>query len=122
MTENKANYDHRRYLRLDAALPLSYSPLASGGEGTTYVETRTVGLGGLMFVGGTRLPEEAKYNFRLIFQDRTLEFVGRIVYVLGPDDEIYQTGVEFLDVSSEDRDFLLSNHLRMEYDINMDQP
>lgn len=122
MTAEKSKYDHRKYPRMDVVLPLTYSPLTTEGEDATSTETRTVGLGGLMFRGETRLPEDEKYNFRLTFQERTLEFVGRIVYVLESDDHLYQTGVEFMDLSGEDRDFLLSSHLRMKYDINLDQP
>jgi hypothetical protein len=79
--------------------------------------TRTLGLGGLMFESDNPLERGESLNVEVVLTDHTIKAAGVVVYVDRQGDGSWQNGVQFTEISEDDRDALLGAYLQREYRI-----
>ncbi len=119
MTDENDKRDQRRYPRLEAEYAVTYRAIAAGEEETHYTETKTLGLGGLMFDVDEHLPPGTLYHINLFIGDRSIHLKGKVIYTHEDEDDLCHVGIEFIEIKDEDRDFLLSNHMKVKYNIQL---
>ena len=110
----------RRYPRMAGEFVIAYRrQLPGGGEmAAQFSRTRTLGLGGLMFESEKALDHGETLRLEIVFGERTIKAAGVVVYVDRQDDGHWRNGVQFTEISEEDRDALLSAYLQQEYRID----
>jgi hypothetical protein len=93
--------------------------LPEGGETPAqFSSTRTLGLGGLMFESEKPLDHGETLRVEIVFGERTIKAAGVVVYVDRKDDGTWRNGVQFTEISEDDRDALLGTYLQQEYRID----
>lgn len=93
--------------------------LPGGGEtAAQYTRTRTLGLGGLMFESEQPLDHGETLRLEIVLGDKTINTTGIVVYVDRQDDSPWRNGVQFTEISEDDRDALLGAYLQQEYRID----
>lgn len=110
----------RRYPRMNAEYMVAYRrPLPDGGVGAPqFSRTRTLGLGGLMFETDDPLERGETLQVEIVLSDHTVKAAGVVVYVDRQGDNSWQNGVQFTEISEDDRDRLLGAYLQREYRIS----
>lgn len=83
-----------------------------------FSRTRTLGLGGLMFESEQTLDHGAMLHLEIVFGEKTIKAAGLVVYVDRKADGPWQIGVQFTEISEDDRDALLGAYLQQEYRID----
>lgn len=109
----------RRYPRMAAEYVVAYRRrLSDGSEAAQQLSrTRTLGLGGLMFESENPLERGESLNVEVLLADHTIRAAGVVVYVDRQGDGSWQNGVQFTEISEDDRDALLGAYLQREYRI-----
>jgi hypothetical protein len=109
----------RRYPRMTAEYVVAYRRVApgSGDAPAQFSRTRTLGLGGLMFESETPLVHGENLHLEIVLGERTIKTTGTVVYVDRQDDGPWRNGVQFTEISEDDRDALLGAYLQQEYRI-----
>jgi len=93
--------------------------LRGGGEAAAqFSRTRTLGLGGLMFESEKPLDHGETLRLEIVFGEKTIKAAGVVVYVDRQDDGHWRNGVQFTEISEDDRDALLGTYLQQEYRID----
>ena len=107
----------RRYPRMDAEYVIAYRKRLPGGDETTaqFSHTRTLGLGGLMFESGKPLQHGEILLMEIVLGDQTIKTTGTVVYVDREGDGPWHNGVQFTEISEDDRDTLLGVYLQQKY-------
>ena len=110
----------RRYPRRFAEYVVAYRrQLPGGGEvAAQFSRTRTLGLGGLMFESHEPLEHGESLRLEIVFGEKTIKAAGVVVYVDRQDDGPWRNGVQFTEISEDDRDALLGAYLQLEYRID----
>ena len=110
----------RRYPRMASEYVLAYRrQLPGGGENAAqFSRTRTLGLGGLMFESEKPLDHGETLRLEIVFGERTIKAAGIVVYVDRQDGGPWRNGVQFTEISEDDRDALLGAYLQQEYRID----
>ena len=110
----------RRYPRMSAEYVVAYRRLLPGGgeSAPEFSRTRTLGLGGLMFESEKALDHGEALRLEIVLGEQTVKTAGVVVYVDRQDDGPWRNGVQFTEISEEDRDALLSAYLQQEYRID----
>ena len=83
-----------------------------------FSRTRTLGLGGLMFESEMALDHGETLRLEIVFGERTIKAAGVVVYVDRQNDGPWRNGVQFTEISEDDRDALLGAYLQLEYRID----
>ena len=83
-----------------------------------FSRTRTLGLGGLMFEFEKPLDHGEMLRLEIVFGEKTIRAAGIVVYVDRQDNGPWRTGVQFTEISEDDRDSLLGTYLQQEYRID----
>jgi len=109
----------RRYPRMAAEYVVAYRRLSPGGEeaAAQFSRTLTLGLGGLMFEAEKPLEHGETIRMEIVLGERTIKTTGIVVYVDRQDDGPWRNGVQFTEISEDDRDALLGAYLQQEYRI-----
>ena len=109
----------RRYPRMNAEYVVAYRrQLPDGGLSAPQLSrTRTLGLGGLMFETDNPLERGETLQVEIVLGDYTVKAAGIVVYVDRQGDNPWQNGVQFSEISEDDRDRLLGAYLQREYRI-----
>lgn len=109
----------RRYPRMSAEYVVAYRRLLpAGGEAAAqFSRTRTLGLGGLMFESEKPLDHGEILRLEIVLGEQTIKTTGVVVYVDRQQDGPWHTGVQFTEISEDDRDALLGAYLQQEYRI-----
>jgi hypothetical protein len=109
----------RRYPRMVAEYVVAYRrQLRGGGESAAqFSRTRTLGLGGLMFESEMPLDHGEVLRLEIVLGEQTIRTTGFVVYVDRQDDGPWRNGVQFTEISENDRDALLGAYLQQEYRI-----
>lgn len=109
----------RRYPRMAAEYVVAYRRRhADGAEvATHFSRTRTLGLGGLMFETETPLERGESLDIEIVLGKHAIKAAGVVVYVDRQGDGTWQNGVQFSEISEDDRDALLGAYLQREYRI-----
>jgi hypothetical protein len=109
----------RRYPRMVADYAVAYRRSLPGGGAseTLFAQTRSLGLGGLMFESENPLERGESLSLEIVVGDHTMAATGTVVYVDRRDDGPWQNGVQFTTLSEDDRDALLGIYLQREYRI-----
>jgi len=95
--------------------------LPGGGETEAeFSHTQTLGLGGLMFELEKPLEQGETLQMEIVFGDKTIKASGVVVYVDREGDGLWRNGVQFTEISEDDRDALLGTYLQQEYRIDPD--
>jgi len=90
--------------------------LPGGGESEPRKsQTRTLGLGGLMFECDNPLDRGDSLRVEIALGDHTISAAGTVVYVDRRDAGPWQIGVQFTALAEDDRDALLGIYLQREY-------
>jgi hypothetical protein len=93
--------------------------LPGGGEiDAQFSRTRTLGLGGLMFESQEPLEHGESLRLEIVFGEKKIKAAGVVVYVDRQDDGPCRNGVQFTEISEDDRDALLGAYLQQEYRID----
>ena len=110
----------RRYPRMTGEYVVAYRrQLPGGGEiDAQFSRTRTLGLGGLMFESQEPLEHGESLRLEIVFGEKTIKAAGFVVYVDRKDDGTWRNGVQFTEISEDDRDALLGAYLQQEYRID----
>lgn len=110
----------RRYPRMAGEYVVAYRRLLPGGGETAvlFSRTRTLGLGGLMFESEHPLDHGETLRMEIVFGEKTIRTSGVVVYVDRQDDGPWRNGVQFTEISEDDRDALLGAYLQQEYRID----
>jgi hypothetical protein len=109
----------RRYPRMVAEYVVAYRLVQpEGGESAAqFSRTRTLGLGGLMFESEKPLDLDAILRMEIVLGEQTIRTTGVVVYVDRQGDSLWRHGVQFTEISENDRDALLGAYLQQEYRI-----
>ena len=109
----------RRYPRMAAEYVVAYRRQLPGGGETAaqFSRTQTLGLGGLMFESENPLDHGEILRMEIVLGEQTLRTAGVVVYVDRQDDGPWRNGVQFTEISEDDRDALLGAYLQQEYRI-----
>lgn len=83
-----------------------------------FSRTRTLGLGGLMFESEMVLDRGENLRLEIVFGEKTIKAAGVVVYVDRQDDGPWRIGMQFTEISEDDRDALLGAYLQQEYRID----
>ncbi|MHB8837207.1 MAG: PilZ domain-containing protein [Candidatus Methylomirabilia bacterium] len=110
----------RRYPRMAGEYVVAYRRQLPGGNqaAAEYSRTRTLGLGGLMFESEKALEHDETLQLEIVFGEKTIKAAGVVVYVDRQDNEPSRVGVQFTEISEDDRDALLGVYLQQEYRID----
>lgn len=103
-----ANSEHknRYYPRMDVEVLLSYRPESSGeGEGQV-ARTKTLGLGGLMFLAEHAFEIGRIYLLDLVFGEDKMSIRGKVVYSIPAGDDGFEVGFSFQDLTDVQREAL----------------
>lgn len=71
-----------------------------------FARTRTIGLGGCMFVSEEPLGHGTSLDLAIALEGRVVRAGSRVVYQKERGGRLHEVGVEFVDLSSADRSFL----------------
>lgn len=109
----------RRYPRMAADFVVAFRrKLPDGSESDPqFSRTLTLGLGGLMFESDQPLDREDTLRVDIVLGEQTIVATGVVVYVDRQDGGPWKVGVQFTDITEEDRDTLLGAYLQHEYRI-----
>jgi hypothetical protein len=109
----------RRYPRMVAEYVVAYRRhFPDGADGPQLLaKTRTLGLGGLMFETDQPLERDERLRLEVVVGDATVRAGGVVVYVDRAPGGAWQIGVQFTEISEDDRDVLLGTYLQREYRI-----
>ncbi|HWR97477.1 MAG TPA: PilZ domain-containing protein [Candidatus Methanoperedens sp.] len=107
----------RRYPRMVAEYAVSYRRELPGGRESNprYSQTRTLGLGGLMFETDEAIERGEALRVEIALGDHTIAATGTVVYTERRDGGPWQIGVQFTALAEDDRDALLGIYLQREY-------
>ena len=83
-----------------------------------FSRTRTLGLGGLMFETEMPLDHGESLRLEIVFGEKTIKAAGIVVYVDREGGGPWRNGVQFTEISEDDRDALLGGYLQQEYRID----
>lgn len=110
----------RRYPRMAAEYVVAYRRLLPDGGETPaeFSRTRTLGLGGLMFESETPLAHGEALRLEIVLGDKTVRTTGVVVYVDRQEGGPWHNGVQFTEITEDDRDALLGAYLQQEYRIS----
>ena len=110
----------RRYPRMAGEYVVAYRrQLPGGGEvAAQFSRTRTLGLGGLMFDSEKPLDRGESLRLEIVFGEKTIKAAGVVVYIDRQDNGPWRNGVQFTEISEDDRDTLLGAYLQQEYRID----
>ena len=110
----------RRYPRMAAEYAVAFRRLPAGGAETAaqFSRTRTLGLGGLMFETEKPLDHGETLRLEIVLGEKTIKTTGVVVYVDRQDGGPWRNGVQFTEISEDDRDALLSAYLQQEFRID----
>lgn len=110
----------RRYPRMTAEYVVAYRQQLPGGKeaAAQFSRTRTLGLGGLMFESEMALDHGETLRLEIVFGEKTIKAAGVVVYVDRQDNGPWRIGVQFTEISEDDRDALLGAYLQQEYRID----
>jgi hypothetical protein len=119
MDQNSSQPPIRRYPRMVAEYGVAYRRrLPEGGESAQqFAKTRTLGLGGLMFESDQPISQGEHLELEIVLGDHAVKATGIVVYTDRQGDGPWQNGVQFTEISEEDRDALLGVYLQREYRI-----
>jgi c-di-GMP-binding flagellar brake protein YcgR len=96
------NLDKRRYPRIPAQHAVLVKKLADDSE--LLAKTEVMGGGGCMFVHDAALTEGSRIEILISVRGHVVKAVGRVAYALPRrENGAYEVGVEFLDISADDR-------------------
>jgi len=111
----------RRYPRMAAEHVVAYRlKTTEGGETEIqFSRTLTLGLGGLMFESESALLGET-LQLEIVLGEKTVKTTGVVIYSDRKDDGPWRNGVQFTEISEDDRDALLGAYLQQEYRIDPD--
>jgi c-di-GMP-binding flagellar brake protein YcgR len=106
--------DRRRFARLACAIEADYSVVKKGQTVPSSTDTRNVSLGGLSFMSFDRLVPGDTLKMKLTVPglSQPLAVRARVIWCsptkLGgiETDEVFDTGIEFTEISEEDRERL----------------
>ena len=110
----------RRYPRMAGEFVVAYRRQLPGGVETAaqFSRTRTLGLGGLMFESEKPLDHSESLRLEIVFGEKSIKAAGVVVYVDRLDSGPWRVGVQFTEISEDDRDALLGAYLQQEYRID----
>ena len=121
MAANWGEHDIRRYPRMSKQIILVYRPEAEGKEKTSFTRTKTLGLGGFMFESEQPLPVGTICRVKLVVGERNLGLRCRVVYTNETDQGSFEIGMEFTEISGDDREFLTALFMRDQYQVDPGQ-
>lgn len=109
----------RRYPRMSAECVVAYRrPVPDGGESRQeFSRTRSIGLGGLMLETDAPLGLGEVLRLEIVLGEHTIKAVGVVAYVEPQAEGPVHNGIQFTEISENDRDVLLSIYLQREYRI-----
>lgn len=109
----------RKFPRMNADFVVAYRRLGPGESDATpsLAKTITVGLGGMMFETEAPLAIGDLYLVELMIGERTVKAPAKVVYVEQAHGGGFYNGIEFTEISDDDRDYLLNCYLQREYRI-----
>lgn len=109
----------RRYPRMAAEYVVAYRRRQpDGSESSEHLSrTRSLGLGGLMFETESPLDVGETLRLDVIVGERTVRASGTVIYAERQAEGLWRNGVQFTEISENDRDVLLGDYLQREYRI-----
>ena len=109
----------RRYPRMAAEYVVAYRRrLPSGGEANEQLSrTRSLGLGGLMFETENPLDVGETLRLDIVIGEHAVKASGVVIYAERRAEGVWHNGVQFTEISEDDRDVLLGAYLQREYRI-----
>lgn len=109
----------RKFPRMNAEFVVAYRHLGTEetAKSPNLAKTRSIGLGGMMFETEAPLILGDKYLIEVMVGDRTIKAPATVVYVEKGKSGLFQNGVEFTEITDDDRDYLLNCYLQQEYRI-----
>ena len=116
MSENKKLSDRiRKYPRMEAECLLSYLKSGAVKEEAVIAQTKSLGLGGLMFESDNPPAIDDFLDLDLVLEERKVKLRGKVTYVDKSSPDSYQVGVAFVDIDDERRDILVNFYLNKQY-------
>lgn len=89
------------------------------GEGAAqFSRTLTLGLGGLMFESENPLDLGEILRMEIVLGEQTIRTTGVVIHLDRKDNGPSRIGVQFTEISEDDRDALLGAYLQQEYHID----
>jgi hypothetical protein len=109
----------RRYPRMAAEYVVAYRRLLPDGSeaAAKLSRTRSLGLGGLMFETENPLDVGESLRLEIVIGEQTIKAAAVVIYVDRRAEGLWHNGVQFTEISEDDRDVLLCAYLQREYRI-----
>ena len=101
--------DRRKYVRIDATIPLQYKKLKELSEGTIGAITRDVSEAGVRFIANEFLPLASRLVVQIFLpaQPRAIKAIAKVAWIRKiPSGDQYEVGNQFLDVGKDDKNQL----------------
>lgn len=89
-----------------------------GGVAAQFSRTLTLGLGGLMFESENPLELGEILRMEIVLGEQTIKTTGVVIHLDRKDNGPSRIGVQFTEISEDDRDALLGAYLQQEYHID----
>ena len=105
----------RRYPRIESENIISIKHAAAPDEDNVFTTSKVIGLGGVMFESREKTAVGENLEMSLLAGTDLLQVKVRVVWVNESGKERWMVGVEFVDISDEDRTKLLDYLMRRVY-------
>lgn len=102
----------RKYPRIRSENIIAVSRLDEHGKNETMTTSKVVGLGGLMFENRKKLKLGERLELSMLAGLELFKVKVKVVWTSKTGEGMWQTGVEFLDISDEEQDKLLDLLMR----------
>lgn len=104
---SKDNDERRKYKRMSVALPFNYKNLVYSQDSIAEAYTKNIGGGGAKFAVTRFMPEDTRIKMSILIREgaNPIDITSKIIWITKmPYNDIYHLGVEFVDITKEDRD------------------
>jgi hypothetical protein len=104
--EAGGEHSNRYSPRMAVEVLLSYRRENAVDDEGRVARTKTLGLGGLMFLSDTPFELDGVYLLDLVFGEEKMSFRGKVVYSLPAGEDGFEVGFSFQDLTDKQREEL----------------
>lgn len=113
---------NRYFPRINAEVLLAYRTVDAPADEARVVNSSTIGLGGLMFEADHPLPVGTTFLLDLVLGEEHLTVSAKVVYTRKVNNDNFQNGFSFVDLTDDQRERLLGFFLQEYEKLPPDAP
>ena len=103
--------EKRRFVRVESQLPVQYQNLRKLKDSSTGVTTNDIGEGGIRFKSGEFISLACRLLLEINLPSivKSIKAISKVAWIRKtPDSKVYEIGNQFLEISKEDRDHIIT--------------